>query len=56
MVSRGLDAHQLEALGERLRLAYGPGEAALPPRLAELVERLARREQLKDQVSHLSVA
>jgi hypothetical protein len=30
-----------------LRLTYGPVEAPLPARLAELVERLARREQAK---------
>jgi hypothetical protein len=35
-------------LGKRLRLTYGPVEASLPVRLAELVERLARREQIKD--------
>jgi hypothetical protein len=35
----------LQQLGERLRLAYEPVEAPLPARLAELVERLARREQ-----------
>ena len=35
----------LQQLGERLRLTYGPVEAPLPARLAELVERLARQEQ-----------
>jgi hypothetical protein len=35
----------LQQLGERLRLTYGPVEAPLPARLAELVERLARHEQ-----------
>jgi hypothetical protein len=35
----------LQQLGERLRLAYEPVQAPLPARLAELVERLARREQ-----------
>ena len=35
----------LQQLGERLRLTYGPVEAPLPARLAELVERLERREQ-----------
>jgi hypothetical protein len=35
----------LQQLGDRLRLTYGPVEAPLPARLAELVERLARREQ-----------
>jgi hypothetical protein len=38
----------LQQLGERLRLTYGPVEAPLPARLAELVERLARREQGRD--------
>lgn len=35
----------LQQLGERLRVTYGPVEAPLPARLAELVERLARQEQ-----------
>ena len=35
----------LQQLGERLRLTYGPVEAPLPARLAELVVRLVRREQ-----------
>jgi hypothetical protein len=35
----------LQQLGERLRVAYGPVEAPIPVRLAELVERLERREQ-----------
>jgi hypothetical protein len=38
----------LQQLGERLRLTYGPVEASLPPRLAELVERLARWEQAEN--------
>jgi hypothetical protein len=38
----------LQRLGERLRLTYGPVETTLPTRLAELVERLARREQGRD--------
>lgn len=37
----------LQQLGERLRLTYGPVEAPLPARLTELVERLARREKVK---------
>ncbi|WP_114949062.1 hypothetical protein [Microvirga calopogonii] len=45
-----LDTRELQTLGERLRLAYGPVEAPLPARLAELVERLARCEQIKHQV------
>jgi hypothetical protein len=40
-----LDSRELQRLRARLRLAYGPVEAPLPARLAELVERLARREQ-----------
>lgn len=43
--SQVLDSCDLQQLGERLRLTYGPVEAPLPARLAELVERLARREQ-----------
>ena len=35
----------LQQLGQRLRVAYGPVEAPLPARLAELVERLTRQEQ-----------
>ena len=38
----------LQQLGERLRTAYGPVEAPIPPRLAELMERLARRERTGD--------
>lgn len=38
----------LQQLGERLRVAYGPVEAPLPARLAELVERLSRRERTGD--------
>jgi hypothetical protein len=38
----------LQQLGERLRLTYGPVEAPLPARLAELVERLVRREQTEN--------
>lgn len=53
MLSRGSDPIStqargpcdLEQLGERLRQTYGPVEAPLPVRLAELVERLTRREQ-----------
>ena len=37
----------LQQLGERLRVAYGPVEVPLPARLAELVERLARQEHVK---------
>jgi hypothetical protein len=47
-LNQPLDAYDLQQLGERLRVAYGPVEAPLPARLAELVERLARREQSKD--------
>ena len=43
-----LDSTDPHWLGERLREAYGPVEANLPARLAELVERLAQNEQSKD--------
>ncbi len=43
-----LAAHTLQHLGERLRLSYDVAREPLPVRLAELVERLARREQAKD--------
>ncbi|MBL0408124.1 hypothetical protein JKG68_29975 [Microvirga aerilata] len=47
-LNQALDAYDLQQLGERLRVAYGPVEASLPARLADLVERLARREQSKE--------
>ena len=47
-LNQSLDPSDLQWLGERLRVAYGPVEAPLPARLTELVERLARREQSKD--------
>ncbi len=47
-LNQSLDAYDLQQLGERLRVAYGPVEASLPARLADLVERLARWEQSKD--------
>ena len=43
-----LAAHTLQYLGERLRQSYDVVREPLPMRLAELVERLARREQAKD--------
>jgi hypothetical protein len=46
--NRLLEFNELQQLGERLRLTYGPIETSLPARLAELVERLARREQRRD--------
>jgi hypothetical protein len=46
--SQGLGSDELQMLGNRLRLTYGPVEAPLPVRLTELVERLARREPIKD--------
>ena len=46
--SHAPDSCDLQQLGERLRLTYGPVEAPLSARLAELVERLARRERLED--------
>lgn len=47
--SQALGSDELQRLREWLRLTYGPIEATLPARLAELVERLARREQAQDQ-------
>ena len=47
-LNRLLDSRELQRLRVRLLLAYGPVEAPLPARLAELVERLARREQAED--------
>jgi hypothetical protein len=38
----------LQQLGERLRVTYGPMDAPLPARLAELVETMERREQARD--------
>ena len=43
-----LGSRELQRLRVRLRLTYGPVEAPLPARLAELVERLARREEAED--------
>jgi hypothetical protein len=43
-----LGSNELQRLGERLRVTYGPVETPLPARLADLVERLARLEQGKD--------
>lgn len=48
MSSQALGSDELQRLGDWLRLTYGPIEATLPTRLAELVERLARREQAQD--------
>jgi hypothetical protein len=42
------DSHELQTLLDHLRVAYGPVEEPLPVRLAELVERLVRREQASD--------
>jgi hypothetical protein len=50
VLKQSLDPSDLQWLGERLRVAYGPVEAPLPARLTELVERLARRERPEDQV------
>jgi hypothetical protein len=49
-VNELVDAFDLQQLGERLRGAYGPVEAPLPARLAELVERLVRHENSKNSV------
>jgi hypothetical protein len=46
--SQALGSDELQRLRDSLRLAYGPVEAPLPARLAELAERLARREQAED--------
>ena len=43
-----LGSNELQRLGDRLRVTYGSVETPLPARLAELVERLARREQGRD--------
>ncbi len=43
-----LASHALQTLGERLRQSYDVAREPLPVRLAELVERLARREQATD--------
>lgn len=43
-----LASHTLQHLGERLRQSYDVGRTPLPVRLAELVERLARREQAQE--------
>ena len=48
MVDQTQGSIDLQQLGERLRVAYGPVEAPIPPRLAELMERLARRERTGD--------
>ena len=45
--SEGLGSDELQMLGDRLRMTYGPVGAPLPVRLAELVERLARREPIE---------
>jgi hypothetical protein len=47
-LNQSLAPSDLQWLGERLRAAYGPVEALLPARLTELVERLARREQIEN--------
>jgi hypothetical protein len=48
MPNQARGSFDLQTLRERLRLTYGPVESSLPARLAELVERLERREQTKD--------
>ena len=47
-LNQSLAPSDLQWLGERLRAAYGPVETPLPARLTELVERLARREQIEN--------
>ena len=44
-LNQSCDPDDLQWLGELLRVVYGPVEAPLPTRLAELAQRLARREQ-----------
>jgi uncharacterized protein YidB (DUF937 family) len=46
-LGQSLDINDLQQLGERLRLTYETVETTLPARLAELVERLARRESIQ---------
>ena len=46
-----LDARSLQSLGERLRGAYSLEMEPLPARLAELVERLARRERTDEEAA-----
>ncbi|QRM33766.1 hypothetical protein [Microvirga sp. VF16] len=48
MSSQALGSDELQMLGDRLRLTYGSLEAPLPARLAELVERFVRREQIRE--------
>ena len=48
--NQSLAPSDLQWLGERLRIAYGPVEASLSARLTELVERLARNEIPKSHV------
>ncbi len=48
--NESVGSYDLQQLGERLRVAYGPVEAPLPARLAELVERLVRHENSKNSV------
>jgi hypothetical protein len=45
---QGLASRERQTLGERLQRTYALVETPLPARLAELVERLARREQAED--------
>ena len=43
-----LHPHSLQKIGDRLRETYDVADEALPARLAELVERMARRERATD--------
>jgi hypothetical protein len=45
MTDRTIRSHSLKSLGERLRASYDLLEEPLPVRLAELAERLGRRER-----------
>jgi hypothetical protein len=46
--SQALGSLELQTLRDRLQLTYGPVDTLLPARLAELMERLARRERSED--------
>jgi hypothetical protein len=47
-LNQSLAPSDLQWLGERLWAACGPVEAPLTARLTELVQRLARREQIEN--------
>ena len=47
-LDHSLKSPVLQQLGERLRVTYGPMDAPLPARLAELIETMERREHARD--------